>query len=83
MKHACHQISRLASESLDRKLSPWERLRYHVHLAMCGNCKNCDNNLKLIRNASELIQKTRYGDITLSDDQREKMHQILKESTGC
>jgi len=83
MKHACKQASRLASDSLDRQLSLWERLKFHLHLAMCGNCRNCDNNLKLIRSTSELIEKTRYGAIRLSDKQRQQLHKVLKENTGC
>jgi len=82
MKHACKQASRLASDSLDRQLSLWERLTFHFHLAMCGNCRNCDNNLRLIRSSSELIEKTRYGKISLSNAQREKLHASLKENTG-
>ncbi len=82
MKHACKEISRLASNSLDRKLKLWEKVKFHVHLAMCSNCRNCDNSMKLIREASELIQKTKYGNIRLSNVQREKMHRTLKESTG-
>jgi len=82
MKHACQQASRLASDSLDRQLSLWERLTFHIHLAMCRNCRNCDNNLKLIRSTSELIEKTRYGTIKLSDNQRERLHKSLEENTG-
>lgn len=83
MKHACKEVSRLASDSLDRKLSLWEKLKFHMHLAVCGNCRNYDNSLKLIREASELIQKTRYGNVRLSDTQREQMHKTLKKNTGC
>ncbi len=34
----CRDVSRLVSEGLDRKLSPWQRLRVRLHLLMCGAC---------------------------------------------
>ncbi|OIO69215.1 MAG: hypothetical protein AUJ57_09450 [Zetaproteobacteria bacterium CG1_02_53_45] len=83
MKHACKEISRLASDSLDRKLGLWEKLKFRMHLFICVNCRNCDNNLKLIRNALDLIEKTKYGQARLSDVQRDQLHQTLKKNTGC
>lgn len=79
MKHACQSASRLASDSLDRKLGLWERLKFNLHLLICKNCSNCDDNLKLIHATSALIQQTRYGEINLSDEQRKRLHQQLDQ----
>ncbi|MDQ6981655.1 MAG: zf-HC2 domain-containing protein [Mariprofundus sp.] len=77
MKQACHYASRLASDSLDRPLSLWERIRLKLHLSMCGNCQNCDNNLKLMRQINELMRINDYGHSRLSEQQLKYLHQAL------
>ncbi len=79
MKQACHYASRLASDSLDRPLSLWERLRLKLHLSMCSNCRNCDNNLKLMRQINTLIRKNHYGQLRLSEQQRQQLHKALDQ----
>lgn len=34
----CKETARLVSESLDRKLSLWQRMNLRLHLMMCGAC---------------------------------------------
>jgi len=77
MKQSCHYASRLASDSLDRPLSLWERLRLKLHLSMCTNCQNCDNNLKLMRQINELMRTNDYGHIRLSEQQQVQLHKAL------
>jgi len=81
MKHACHYASRLASDSLDRPLTLWERIRLKLHLSICNNCKNCDNNLKLMRQINELMRINDYGHIRLSEQQLNHLHQALDSDT--
>ncbi len=77
MKLSCHYASRLASDSLDRPLSLWERLRLKLHLSMCSNCQNCDHDLKLMHKINELIKTNDYGQIRLSEQQRMQLHKAL------
>ncbi|MFQ5518580.1 MAG: zf-HC2 domain-containing protein [Mariprofundus sp.] len=77
MKHACNQASKLASDSLDRPLSLWERVKLKLHLSMCSNCEQCDSNLKFIHQVNALMRKTNYGQIQLTDEQRKRLHQSL------
>ncbi|WP_232710433.1 zf-HC2 domain-containing protein [Mariprofundus aestuarium] len=71
------RATRLASDSIDRKLTLWERLRFHLHLAMCRNCRNCEHTLRLIRRTTELMRETQYGNIKLTDLQRERLHAAI------
>jgi len=77
MKKACHYASRLASDSLDRPLSLWERIRLKLHLSMCANCQNCDSNLKLMRKINELMRTNDYGHLRLSKQQQAQLHEAL------
>jgi len=77
MKHACNEISQLASDSLDRPLSLRERLKFRLHLLMCGYCRDYDHNMKFIRAVTAMIRTTHYGQIRLSDQQRQRLHDKL------
>jgi len=77
MKQACHYASRLASDSLDRPLNLWERLKLKLHLSMCNNCQNCENDLKLMRQINDLVRDNDYGNIRLSEQQQTQLHQAL------
>lgn len=81
MKYACKEIARLASESLERQLTRWERVKFQLHIWMCSNCKNHAGNLKIMHQACRLMQKSQYGDVKLSDQQRQTLLERLKEQT--
>ena len=79
MNHACRHASRLASDSIDRKLTIFERLQFHLHLAICKNCRNCDKAFRLIHQSIKLMRETRYGEVRLSDSQRQHLHQAIED----
>ncbi|MBN4073616.1 zf-HC2 domain-containing protein [Mariprofundus ferrooxydans] len=80
MKQACNEISKLASDSLDRPLSLSERLKFKLHLSMCSHCRDYDHNMKFIRKITDMMRSTRYGQVRLSDKQRQKLHHELDKS---
>jgi len=47
----CKDITRLVSESLDRKLSLVERIQVRVHLWMCTGCTRFEKQLQFMRRA--------------------------------
>jgi len=80
MNQSCHQASRLASDSLDRPLSLWERLKLKLHLSMCSNCKNCDSNLKVMHQINDLMRENEFGQVRLSEQQRNQLHAELDKT---
>lgn len=48
----CYEISRLVSESMDRRLPFYQRVGIRVHLAMCRLCNRFAEQLKVIRELS-------------------------------
>jgi len=77
MKHACREISQLASDSLDRPLSLFERLKFRLHLSICGHCRGYHHNIKLIHHTTAMMQASNYGQVRLSDKQRQRLHDSL------
>ncbi len=45
----CKEVTRLVSESLDRKLSVAERFRLKIHLMICKGCKNFSEQMTFLR----------------------------------
>ena len=48
----CDKVSKYVSDSMDRKLSIWQRLGVRMHLLMCGHCARFTQQLLLIRRLS-------------------------------
>ncbi len=47
----CHQVTRLASEALERRLSVRERLSMGFHTMMCAGCHNFRRQLLFLRSS--------------------------------
>ena len=43
--HSCQRVAELASQRLDEPLGFLDRFRLRVHLYVCGNCRNVDQQL--------------------------------------
>lgn len=48
----CKEVTRVVSESQERKLSFSERVQLEMHLAMCKGCSNFRKQLDFLRMAS-------------------------------
>lgn len=44
--HSCKRVAELLSQQLDEPLDLLDRLRLRVHLSMCSDCRNVDDQLK-------------------------------------
>jgi len=50
--HSCKRAAELLSQSLDEPLDVVDSLRLRMHLSMCGNCRNVEEQLSLIHKMS-------------------------------
>lgn len=79
----CHDVSKLISESLERKLSLWQRLNLWMHLGMCGLCWGFRKSLVHIhkearQHAEEIERDAVDSEIKLPDESRERMKRLLE-----
>ena len=52
MRHiTCKEVSVLASQQHERKLTRWERLTLNVHLFVCDGCRRVVKQIEFIRRA--------------------------------
>ncbi|MNC90968.1 hypothetical protein D3C83_71370 [compost metagenome] len=51
----CRKISIVLSESMDRDLTRWERLRVRIHLVICDACTQFAQQLRILRKTSRAL----------------------------
>lgn len=54
----CQDASRLASESLDRRLCLYEKLALRLHQGVCWSCRQFERQIRLLRDAANRLQPT-------------------------
>ncbi len=78
----CKEVSKLASESLDRKLSWRERLGMRLHLLRCDLCSRYLRQLRFMRDATTKMEgqgnQTQAGG--LSEEARDRIRRKLEQS---
>ncbi len=80
MKHACEEISHLASEKLERRLSFMETVRLRLHMLMCSACRHYDAHITTLHKALKIKRKNTFNAIHLPQDKRKKIEIALKDS---
>lgn len=75
----CKHASRLVSQSMDRRLSPAERVGLWFHLLLCDACSNFSRQVGLLRMAARrMVRQTENDDaIRLSEHARERISKKL------
>lgn len=80
---SCQEVSRLVSESLDRKL-PWhQRLAVRVHLLMCRFCSRFRKQMLFLRDAvrhhrTTIEEADAAPGPALSPEARERIKRLLQ-----
>ena len=82
--HSCQRMSRLCSESLDRKLSLWERMRMCMHGWICSWCmdysKQVNKVSSTVQDKGESLAELKNDQ--LSDECKARMRAILEKSSN-
>jgi len=83
MMKSCREVCRLVSESMDRKLSLWEKVVLGFHLGMRKLCASFSTNLGRLRDvvrrhAREIESGTSAFEVTLSDEARQRIKRAME-----
>ena len=78
----CKDITRLVSESFERRLSIGERLNLWIHIAMCGTCRLFRRlQIRLHRTIQNIISQDDGGDVVrLSESARERISAAIRSN---
>jgi hypothetical protein len=82
MKHwmfNCKKVTHLVSESLDRKLSLYQRMGMRIHLMMCKFCSRYQEQLLFLRKTARLYSES-SEDPDLSIELSSEVGKRIKES---
>ena len=79
MNLSCQQASRLVSESMDRRLSRWERVSLRIHLVICSYCRRVRRQLDWLRRAARAsrLEPPDHDPIRLSPQARARIRHAL------
>ena len=70
----CQDVAQLASESLDRRLTVFERLTLRLHLFRCDMCTRYVRQLKFLQRAcADADEETLTEAAELADEARERI----------
>jgi hypothetical protein len=78
----CKEVTRMVSESLDRKLPLHQRIGIRMHLLMCRFCSRYRKQLLLLRETMRLYDMQRVGletPVTLPEEARERIKLSLRQ----
>ena len=67
---SCKQVTRLASERLDRPLNLRERLSFRMHLMACTACSRFDGQMQFMRSALSRFSRGDTPDADARDDRQ-------------
>jgi hypothetical protein len=72
----CKEVTRMVSESLDRKLPLHQRMGIRIHLLMCKFCSRYRKQLLILRESMRLYARYSYdteSSLTLPPEARERI----------
>ena len=78
----CREVTRLVSESLDRKLPLSQRIGVRFHLLMCNLCPEAKKQMLFIRETMRhltLEHGAREPEVSLSPETRDRIKLALKQ----
>jgi len=76
----CSEVSRMVSESLDRRLPLVQRMGLRVHLLMCRFCARYRKQLLILRNSIRLHESSgedTVSSVSLPEETRNRIKETL------
>ena len=83
-KMTCEDVYPLISESRDRSLPFFKRMRLKMHLALCGLCNIYQNQLDILSKIARLLGKNEtkaLEDINMKPETKEKIQKWIITKT--
>jgi predicted anti-sigma-YlaC factor YlaD len=81
MMASCKEASRLASDSLNRRLTLRENLALRTHLFMCAACRRFEKQIAFLHRATARIGATDAGaPLSLPSTARERIAQRIQQT---
>ena len=84
----CKDITKLISDSLERKLSWWQRIDLRAHLILCGICRRFQANVLVLRQLakSKLALSEKNYDASekpkLSVEAKTRIRNAIRQQSG-
>ncbi len=76
----CKEVAQLASESLDRSLTLYERLTLRLHLFRCDMCTRYVRQLKFLQRVCAEAGEEKLTEVAeLTDEARERIQSRLSQ----
>jgi len=60
--HSCRQVATLLTRSMDEPLDFVDRVRLRLHLRICGNCAQVEQQLAALKSAGDELFAQGLGD---------------------
>lgn len=79
----CKQYAELTSQSMDRRLSWWDRLTMKLHQVLCPPCKHIQKQFATLRNACRLsaVDDATGDGQRLPDEACERIKSVLRKAS--
>ncbi|HGY54127.1 MAG TPA: hypothetical protein ENK44_00355 [Caldithrix abyssi] len=75
---SCDVITHKISESFDRQLSLWDRVRIRLHVWSCVFCERYRRQLIMINDFLQKISEEDLSDVHLSAEKKERIKESMK-----
>ena len=82
MMASCKEASRLASDSLNRRLTLGERIALRTHLFMCEACRRFERQITFLHHAASRIEAAETaGSLALSPSARDRINRGIRQGS--
>lgn len=80
MMLSCRDTTRLASESLDHRLTWWQRMQVAIHLMMCGPCRRARRLMQFLRDAFGRLSKEEFKQLSTEQSLAPEIRERIKDA---